>query len=40
MGGYGGLVRTDFGQFALGVDVVVLKQLVMDDFHFRRMCWS
>ena len=34
LGGCGGLERTDFSQFLLWEDVVVLKELILDSFYF------
>ena len=33
LGGFGGLERTDFCQFSLWQGVVVLKGLILDNFH-------
>ena len=44
MGGCGGIERTDYEQFPLwkGVEVgmVVLKELILNNFYFGRVWWS
>ena len=32
--------RTDFEQFLLSKGVVVLKELILNSFHFERVWWS
>ena len=39
-GGCGGLERTDFKQFLLWVDVVVLKELIFNSYYVWRVWWS
>ena len=41
LGGCGGLEGTDFEQFLLSEEcVVVLKELILNSFHFERLWWS
>ena len=39
-GGCGGLERTDFSQFLLWENVVVLKELILNSLYFGRVWWS
>ena len=39
-GGCSGLERTDFEQFLLWEGVVVLKELILNSFYFRKVWWS
>ena len=40
LGVCGSLKRTKIEQFLLLQDVVVLRGLILDDFHFGRVWWS
>ena len=40
LGGCDGLGRTDFEQFLLWEDVVILKELIFNSFYFGWVWWS
>ena len=40
LGGCAGLERTDFEQFLLWENVVVLKELILNSYYFGRVWWS
>ena len=40
LGGCHSLGRTNFGQFSLWKDMVILKGLILYNFHFESVWWS